>query len=74
MITLFDPKKEKIEDAYLNLKIFKMIQKDIAVSHNNGTEHLKISIINNVNDIIKKDTNKENFKEETNDQFVIVRR
>jgi hypothetical protein len=74
MITLFDPKKEKIEDAYLNLKIFKMIKKDIAVSHNNGTENLNISIINNVNDIIKKDSDKETFKEDKNDQFVIVRR
>jgi hypothetical protein len=77
MITIFDPKKEKTEDLFLSLKVYKMLKKEIAVSNDSAISGLKIKYISSLDDILgDEDLSKETFdkKNNDNDGFTIARK
>lgn len=60
MITLVDPKFEKVENIIINIKIFKILKNELAVSHNNALSGgLSVKWVNSIYDIMKEESNKE---------------
>jgi hypothetical protein len=58
LIAIIDPKNRDVGKS-LNIKIFKILEdKEVAISHKNLKNNIKISIINDVEDILTRDTNK----------------
>lgn len=67
MIALADPKDKK-ENKALNFKVFKVLEnREIAISNKNINSDIKITIINNINDIIEREEDQEVFSFEEDD-------
>jgi hypothetical protein len=74
MITLYDPDNENIENMFLNLKLFQINKKEIAVSKSNPISNIKIEVINSLSDIVEKQDKKFTNDDEKNngDDFVFI--
>ena len=61
MLALSDPSKYKPEDT-MNFKVFKIFEdNEIAISNRNLKNNLKITLINDINDIIERELNDDPF-------------
>ena len=67
MIALADP-QDKNENKSLNFKVFKILDnRELAISSKNISSDIKITVINNINDIIEREEDEEVFSFEEDD-------
>lgn len=72
LLAIIDPTTESKTESYLSLKVFKIQNKNVAVSKSNILEGVNITVIKDINDIIEKVEEKDNPIIEDDDDFLFI--